>query len=494
MTDSSPVSRTADTPVPSGALSQALVIGITILGLVLRLVYLGHKSLWIDEGTTAGIVASSDVWRLSIFTGQSLYLLLLHPWVRVAGSSEALLRLPSALFSAADVPLVYLVGIELGEPRIAVIAALLMAVNMGSIRYAQTARSYALVVMLVTMAVLFFLKALKRPSPANRTGYVVGGALGAYAHLFSVLLLPALLLSPFLMPSSPRARERLTVSTIALGLLAAPAFAITVHGDVGQANWITHTTLGSVITLFRTLVGAPGFTYLSGEILGLVYLAGMVGAVSVAARDAARRPTMIFLAIMAFTPIAINFAVSFVKPLFIDRYLLICQPFLVLLAAAGLAQLTAARTLIAVIAITVAAAFYGDWFYYRNEQNENWRDAVQYIAQEARPGDGIVIYIPAGRRTVDYYRARLAHPDGFPPIAFPLGDTLSEIGPKYELFTDSLRSTLSAPRKRTWLILNHTDRYADSVQTILGILDRSSRSAGIRSFNGVIVMLFESKQ
>jgi mannosyltransferase len=77
-----------------------------------------------------------------------LYYLLQHGWTSLTGASEFMLRLPSALFAAAAVPLVYALGTELRDRRTGLVAALLVTVNATCILYAQTARSYSMFVAL----------------------------------------------------------------------------------------------------------------------------------------------------------------------------------------------------------------------------------------------------------------------------------------------------------------------------------------------------------
>src|SRR5580698_4035101 len=74
---------------------------------VSRLAGLTHQSLWYDEGYTVALGSSSsfhEFWlRFGNFTTsehlQPLYYLLVFVWTRIAGVSDAALRVPSAAFS-----------------------------------------------------------------------------------------------------------------------------------------------------------------------------------------------------------------------------------------------------------------------------------------------------------------------------------------------------------------------------------------------------------
>ena len=135
------------------------------------------------------------------------YYVLMWGWTSFAGSSEFMLRLPSVVFDTATVPLIYLLGVELGNRRAGLVAALLLTINATSIEYAQTARSYSMLVMLTTLASVFFIRALKTGSKRSLAGYVASASLDIYAHLFAILTVPAQWLALFLfVPSGKRGR------------------------------------------------------------------------------------------------------------------------------------------------------------------------------------------------------------------------------------------------------------------------------------------------
>jgi mannosyltransferase len=120
----------------------------------------------------------------------ALYHLLLNWWSHLAGSSEISLRIPSVIFATATVPLVYALGAELCDRQVGLMAAFLLSVNAACIQFAQQARSYAMVVMLVVLSSLLFVRSLKRSSPARCAAYVIAGSLCAYVHFFGILILP----------------------------------------------------------------------------------------------------------------------------------------------------------------------------------------------------------------------------------------------------------------------------------------------------------------
>src|SRR5271156_2099883 len=104
---------------------------ITIAGAWLRLSHLGAKSLWLDEGATVALARASWqhfawVWWHAEASLQTIYFLLMRAWI-LLGDSEAWLRLPSALFGIASIPLVYVLARKLMAVTPALAAAALLA-------------------------------------------------------------------------------------------------------------------------------------------------------------------------------------------------------------------------------------------------------------------------------------------------------------------------------------------------------------------------------
>jgi len=123
------------------------LVGIVLLGTLLRVIHLGTRSLWIDEGSSA-VVARLDLHQFirlvtTVEANMVLYYALLRFWMSW-GDSETFIRALSVLFAVATLPLVYMLGARLFNTRVGLIGALLLSINAFHIRYAQEARGYSL--------------------------------------------------------------------------------------------------------------------------------------------------------------------------------------------------------------------------------------------------------------------------------------------------------------------------------------------------------------
>ena len=391
------------------------VILLTLMAAILQLAFLGSKSLWYDESMSeyrAGLPLGS---LLDVVThGQmnmSLYYLLLHGWTSIVGSSEFMLRLPSVLFAAATVPLVYALGAELIDRGTGLLAGLLVTVNATCIQYAQTARSYTMLMALSTLASLFFVRSLKRHRPASFIGYVVSVTTSVYAHLFGVFALPSQWLSLFLFRPGKKTVLVLTAGMFTAGIIVVPVFFFAISGDHGNDAWVQRTSLRSIDDLFLMLVGGfPGLTWIALSLIGLYLLGAGLALLWTRRSD---RPALGFLLVSTCIPIGLTIAVSFLKPLFVARYLLGVLPPFALLAAIGLRRLRPAFILAMTFAI-VTLALAEDYTYYRAPSAEDWRGAVGFVALHTQPGDRMLIFPPDFGEAIGYYVSRLPKPETFP--------------------------------------------------------------------------------
>jgi predicted membrane-bound mannosyltransferase len=160
----------------------ALVVIVT-LGAVLRLWSLGRQSLWYDEWMTTEAIG--DGWRdlasnVANRDGLPLpYFVILWPWSRLFGVSEAAVRLPSALAGIAAIPAAYAACRELRLPRGAGrLAALLVAVHPTLVWYSQEARSYSFLALFGALSIWAVARVL---NDGTTRSYLLWGARSASA-------------------------------------------------------------------------------------------------------------------------------------------------------------------------------------------------------------------------------------------------------------------------------------------------------------------------
>lgn len=169
----------------------AFLVVLIILGAGLRL-YRLNTGLWYDEIVT--VLNSVRPPLREIVThfpsnnDHPLYSVLAHVAVTVFGEEPWALRLPSALFGVATIPLLYCVGTAVTNRLEARAAALILTVSYHHIWFSQNARGYTLLLFCVLLSTFALIRWFDTGRKAFLVLYAVVTALGAYSHLTMVLV------------------------------------------------------------------------------------------------------------------------------------------------------------------------------------------------------------------------------------------------------------------------------------------------------------------
>lgn len=400
---------------------------IVALASVLSFHWLGAKSLWFDEGFSVGLVRLP--WRVFLHVlwwregNMTLYYLLLRGWMHF-GQSEAWIRTLSLIFSVATLPAVYFLARRLFDSRTGLTAAALLAVNAFQVAYAQEARSYSLLTFLCALSSLYFVKAMEKPSRLHRRMYVAASALAVYAHFFALLLIAAQWLSLRFLDTASEAHPsefRRKKDWRWILAFVAPVIIFIAKTGAGPLRWLTRPGLTDLWDFLLLMTGSGGW------LLVLVYAVAVGAAIFPALTKFSpkmswERWRVVFLLGWAFFPPILILAASFARPMFYPRYFIFCVPALAMLAAAGLRRIRYAPILAVVLAAFLFLGLRGTAAYYRAEpwrETESWRAATEYVLQNARPDDGIIFWIPAGRLPYGYYAGRASAHEIEPATIFP---------------------------------------------------------------------------
>lgn len=154
-------------PLISRLLSLAPVLGLTILGLALRLYRLDQQSFWLDEFLNIwNLKAPTLSTYLNLFkittTEQGaafVYYSLQYFWAHTVGMSAVALRLLPVLLGTLLIPASYGLAASLADRRTAVVTALLVTMSPQHIWFSQEPRPYVLLALEVALATYAFWQA-----------------------------------------------------------------------------------------------------------------------------------------------------------------------------------------------------------------------------------------------------------------------------------------------------------------------------------------------
>jgi mannosyltransferase len=192
-----------------------------------------------------------------------LYYLLMHVWVAV-GSSPAVLRIPSVAAMTAAVAMVAILTRRLtGSGWAGLFAGLVMALTPDISFYAQTARSYALVIACVVGATLVLVHALSAEAAGTRgarlarwwLAYGALIALGGYLNEMSLLVLAAHGVTVLVARYRWQVAQHWAVTATVSAILVLPLVLISVRED-SAVGWIPRPHVRDLQILFHDYFGA----------------------------------------------------------------------------------------------------------------------------------------------------------------------------------------------------------------------------------------------
>ena len=348
------------------------LILILVLGLVLRITKL-DQSFWLDEASQAQMssLPVQQIWfdRQADFH-PPLFYILSHYWLQL-GRSEVWLRLLPVTFGVTNILVIYYLAKAL-SPKAGLIAAFLLATNPFHIYYSQEFRSYSLLALLGTLAMLAFYK--------KHWSLFIFNALLLYTHYSGMFLI----LSQFVY-SSTFNRKYIKTSIIYFLLSSIlflpwfPQFQQQLHSGVnidtylpGWRNILTLSPFKAIPLIFFKFVA--GRINLLPKYIYAVYIAFVLTVTAgglLLARGKRR-----FLYTWLFAPLLGSLLLSFIIPQTQPFRLIFTLPALiVLLAEASMRFPKLFLTLLIYISIV------GNYTYFTRPrlQREQWRQALELV-------------------------------------------------------------------------------------------------------------------
>ncbi len=374
------------------------VAGAALLAAAVATFGLGRNPLSHDEVFTAVVSTRPMSLLLTILAKREgnmpLYYLLMHGWVQ-GGTDVAWLRLPSALAAAAAVPVTALVARRAFNDRVAVAAALLLALNAFSLTYARQARTYAFTMLLVAATTLLLLRAVESRSRRSWSAYGLLSlvAIGAQP-LVAGLMLIAQSLSLALVP---RDRLQLRLAGTVLGALFAVFGSLALYISRVQSattNYITPTEFEQLVHFVDRLAGGT-------RLLALVFTGLGAIALLLLARQRVRRSMEHWrrwlIVSWAVVPPVVLVLMSEVRPVWRDRYLVAVTPAVVILVAFAIDRLRPRAVAAGALAVVLALSTVQVVARLGYPARLDLPGAAAFVVEESRPSDAIVYSGAAGR-------------------------------------------------------------------------------------------------
>jgi mannosyltransferase len=435
------------------------VTGIVLVAAILDFHLIGAKSLWFDEGMSLGCASLS--WPNSLFLAirepvQWPYYLVLRFFL-LFGRSEAVIRLPSALFMIAAVLAMFTVSRRLFGDLAGFASAALLAVNAAIVSYAQEARSYAMEVFLVIASVHLLCNYVHAQNRRNQLLYVFICGLMVYTHIFAAFAVLAQGLALLAVPSRDFPRSRWWQTYSAVLFLTIPIWVFAVRIPRREMYFMPQFSWHQLHSVFDEISGHAGSV---GTVLYLAIVLGCLARAVFLLRSRAPRskawPVLLSL-LWAILPMLITIVGARLGRLFLlDRYTLIGVPGIALAAGALVAAMPRRSVILPVVAVFVVVGVFGVRNYFRlgyERSPEDYPALAEFVSLHTEPGDAIAFYW--GRMEVLYKHYADQLPGDFlhPEIVYPASGSIE---PLRILITQWQTAPPLALRShaRLWLVLH----------------------------------------
>ncbi len=440
-----------------------LLAGLLLLAAILRLLFLGHENLWLDEINTLLVATVHGypqqiapeartvsewfhqhlAWQpmnpdiLMAMLRQNvhmpLYYLLLNPWLGVFGLSEESVRGFSALFSWLMLIPIYFLGKAIGKISgreekahwFGFWAVLVAALSPFQLYYAQEARMYTLAMFCSGLSGLALWKIFYGGAGRVRLWsvvYAVAVLAGSFTHYVFLFQLPFhALFGGTLIFRKPEKRHLAVLPAVILVLVAAwlwhPVYLAQKTGILDHGDHFSDGLLKPLRYLgalgYEPLVVVSGnenlaqFFYIPVTVL--LFLCWLWQG----RRNGWRYGHHGFLAMWITVPLIAQIGVDWAQKthtVTIVRYTMLIAPGVYLLLGSALAGMSGqpfsqrfrAALAVAMLLIAVSTVWPGTPFRYREKFAT--ADNAGYLAETVRPGDVIVVNGPLGApATLAYY-------------------------------------------------------------------------------------------
>ena len=301
------------------------------LTLVLGGIFLGRASMWTDEAATwfSSIQPVSGFVRNSAYVDVVFlpYYLFMHFWL---GVSQSLwwMRLPSLLAGAATVEALVLLARRWLPLGWSVLAGLLLAFNPLFAEWSIQARPYAAAALFAVLSTAALVNAVDRGGTIRWVRYGLAGLCMLLLHLMAVFVLAAQLVG--VAGARRRSASRGMVATLACVAVAVSPLAVVAAGETRQISWLPPATPRTFLHALADVSGG------GAEALALVICCIIVAAsLAFAAPGSDRTLGSALCLAWATVPVLLLVLVSFLHPLYVARYAVVCLPGVALIEAMG---------------------------------------------------------------------------------------------------------------------------------------------------------------
>lgn len=424
-----------------------IFILIIALAAVLRFYNITAISLWHDEAFSALLIKYSwneMIYRIGLDVHPAFYYIILKLWYYVFGDSLLSLRGFSAFGGVLTVWGVYFLTKEVfNRKRLALLAALFVAINPFQIAYGGEARMYTFGTFLIVFASYFLIKALNSSNLKHWFYYALFLAASFHIHyylLFSIFAHIVYAFFFFVKKNGASAKkwlkDRNLFSFIGAfffsGILFLPWLSWFLYQirQVEEQYWIPKMTFLSVPgTFYKMITSGDIYQFILGQdpafekykyVAAFFFAVGILAIIYFLVKIRSFQKWLIFF--MLLIPFLLAISMSLKTSVYLDRYFVFASVFYLIILSAAIfcipnKKIAVLLTLIFLIAS--CGSFIYNWKILNIKNKPGMGGAAKYISENAKRNDKILVGSSFVFFTFRYYNQTGIEPLLFVPGGLP---------------------------------------------------------------------------
>jgi len=398
------------------------IIFFTLISITISIPLIYLNGIRLDEAQSIWQVSHS-IPEIFDIVGRDVhvpfYHIILHFWQGIFNNSIISARYLSLLISIISIPFVYILASKLYTKRIALMSTIIFILSPFINWYANEARMYSLLLLLAVLNSIFFIDILKKENTKSWIGFIITAILGIYTHYFYWLFLISNAL--FYLVSYKQFNKTLfpkfIISAVIILLAISPwiYYVISLGSAANTKPALQAPTSIDFFNIFSQYIF--GF---QPDIINSIILSSWPIIVILIFTSLQRKfKYSVFTTFVIFQiliPIGLAFILSYLRPIFLSRYLIVSSLFLYLYIIYLInTYFSKQMTILYLVGIfLIGLSLLLQIFSPYTPVKENFEDIAIYLTVKATARDVIVLSAPFTIYPFEYYYQGITNVETFP--------------------------------------------------------------------------------
>ncbi|MEX0597753.1 MAG: glycosyltransferase family 39 protein [Candidatus Paceibacterota bacterium] len=398
------------------------ILFFTLISIAISIQLMYLNSIRLDEAQSIWQVSHSLSEILDI-VGRDvhvpLYHIILHFWQGIFNNSVISARYLSLFISIISIPLVYILFTKIYTKKIGLMTTILFILSPFINWYANEARMYSLLLFLALLNSIFFIDILKKDNTKSWVGFILTAILGIYTHYFYWLFLisNALFYLVSYKHFSKHLLPKFIISSIILLISIAPWIYYVI--SLGSAA-NTKPELQSPTSIDFSNIFSQYIFGFQTDIINKIILSSWPIIVIIIFTSLQRKfkyPIFnTFVIFQILIPIGLAFMLSYLRPIFLSRYLIVSSLFLYAYIVYLINTYFTKQAKIVYLGVIFLIGMFLliQIFSPYTPVKENFEDISIYLIAKATVRDVIVLSAPFTIYPFEYYYQGITSVETFP--------------------------------------------------------------------------------